>query len=125
MKRTKKNKLFKRMSAIYYSFVMLFIKAQSAFASESVSISGNGGEIRNSALGNGVYKLANDISGTLRWLIPIVSIPFILWDLFKMFAGDEQEQPRYKKRLITTLIIIMVSTMVTVIINTILKYFNI
>lgn len=119
-----KEKIVKGFNYLYFTLLMFFIKANNVFASESVSISGNGGEIRNSALGNGVFKLANDISGTLRWLIPVVSIPFILWDLFKMFAGDEQEQPRYKKRLITTLIIIMTSTMVTVIINTILKYFN-
>lgn len=119
-----KEKIVKGFNYLYFTLLMFFIKANNVFASESVSISGNGGEIRSSALGNGVFKLANDISGTLRWLIPVVSIPFILWDLFKMFAGDEQEQPRYKKRLITTLIIIMTSTMVTVIINTILKYFN-
>ena len=124
MKKISETKIFKGLSSVYYSGLMLFIKAQNVFA-EEVSISGNGGEITSSALGTGVYKLANDISGTLRWLIPVVSIPFILWDLFKMFAGDEQEQPRYKHRLITTLIIIMISTMVTVIINTILKYFNI
>ena len=119
-----KEKIVKGFNYLYFTLLMFFIKANNVFASESVSISGNGGEIRSSALGNGVFRLSNDISGTLRWLIPVVSIPFILYDLFKMFAGDEQEQPRYKKRLITTLIIIMTSTMVTVIINTILKYFN-
>ena len=119
-----KEKIVKGFNYLYFTLLMFFIKANNVVASESVSISGNGGEIRSSALGNGVFRLSNDISGTLRWLIPVVSIPFILYDLFKMFAGDEQEQPRYKKRLITTLIIIMTSTMVTVIINTILKYFN-
>ena len=99
------------------------IKAQSVFATEEVTITGNGGEIRSSALGKGVSNLANDISGTLRWLIPLISIPFILFFLFKIFTGDEQEQPRWKKRLITTLVIVAASTLVTVIINLLMGYF--
>lgn len=115
----KENKIYKTLMSLYVAGILGINKV---FADE-VSISGNGGEIRSSQLGQGVAKLANDVSGTLRWLIPVISIPFILWDLLKMFTGDEQEQPRYKKRLITTLIIVMASTMVTVIINLVMKYF--
>lgn len=99
------------------------MKANSVFA-ETVTINSNGGKIRESAVGKGIFDMAQDMSGTLRWLIPVVSIPFILWFLFKMFSGEEQEQPRYKKKLITTLIIVMASTLVTVIVNLIMGYFG-
>ena len=65
-----------------------------------------------------------DISGTLRWLIPVSSIPFILWFIFKIITGEENEQPRYKKRLIVTLIAVASSTIVSIIINLILNYFK-
>ena len=102
---------------------MVVLKANSVLA-ETVTIDSNGGKIRESAVGKGIFDMAQDVSGTLRWLIPVVSIPFILWFLFKMFSGEEQEQPRYKKKLITTLIIVMATTLVTVIINLIMGYFE-
>ena len=68
--------------------------------------------------------MAQDVAGTLRWLIPVISIPFILFFLIKMLTGEEQEQPRYKKKLISTLIIVIVSTLVTVLINLVMGYFG-
>ena len=41
-----------------------------------------------------------------------------------MTTGEENEQPRYKKRLINTLIAVGASTMVSIIINLILNYFK-
>jgi len=115
------NKIAKIGTSLYEGIVFTIAKASNVFA--DVSINSDGGKIKNSGLGQGVYNIAQDVSGTLRWLIPVVSVPFILWFLFKMFSGDEQEQPRYKKRLISTLVIVMASTLVTVIINLILSYF--
>lgn len=108
---------------MYTTSVLTLVKAKSVLA-ETVTINSNGGKIRESAVGKGIFDMAQDMSGTLRWLIPVVSIPFILWFLFKMFSGEEQEQPRYKKKLITTLIIVMASTLVTVIVNLVMGYFG-
>ncbi|MBO5348528.1 MAG: hypothetical protein J6A89_01720 [Clostridia bacterium] len=118
-----KEKVKKMGLGVYSAIALALIKSNSVFA-EIVSIDSNGGKIRESAVGKGIFDMAQDMSGTLRWLIPVVSIPFILWFLFKMFSGEEQEQPRYKKKLITTLIIVMASTLVTVIVNLIMGYFS-
>ena len=118
-----KERLNKLGTSVLGAEVALSLMTSNVFASEQVSISGNGGKIRTSAIGKGVADIANDVAGTLRWLIPAISVPFILWFLFKMFAGDEQDQMRYKKRLITTLAIVAASTLVTIIINLITGYF--
>ena len=118
------SKIKKAITSIYVAIIILLGKVQIAYA-DTVSITSNGGKIRESALGSGIFNLAQDIAGTLRWLIPVISIPFILWFLFKMFSGEEQEQPRYKKKLITTLIIVMATTLVTVIVNLVMGYFTV
>ena len=118
-----KEKIKKIGVGIFSAIALTIIKVNYVLA-ETVSINSNGGKIRESAVGKGIFNMAQDMSGTLRWLIPVVSIPFILWFLFKMFSGEEQEQPRYKKKLITTLIIVMASTLVTVIVNLIMGYFS-
>lgn len=118
-----KEKVTKIGLGVYTMTVFALAKVKSVLA-ETVTINSNGGKIRESAVGKGIFDMAQDMSGTLRWLIPVVSIPFILWFLFKMFSGEEQEQPRYKKKLITTLIIVMASTLVTVIVNLVMGYFG-
>ncbi len=118
-----KEKVTKIGLGVYTTTVFALAKMNSVLA-ETVTINSNGGRIRESAVGKGIFDMAQDMSGTLRWLIPVVSIPFILWFLFKMFSGEEQEQPRYKKKLITTLIIVMASTLVTVIVNLVMGYFG-
>ncbi len=117
-----KKKLKKVITSMYIATVITLAKITNVYA-DTVSITSNGGKIRESALGSGVFNMAQDVAGTLRWLIPVISIPFILWFLFKMFSGEEQEQPRYKKKLITTLIIVMATTLVTVIVNLVMGYF--
>ena len=114
----------KKIGLAVYTITALALTAPNSVLAETVSIDSNGGKIRDSAVGKGIFDMAQDVSGTLRWLIPVVSIPFILWFLFKMFSGEEQEQPRYKKKLITTLIIVMASTLVTVIVNLVMGYFG-
>jgi len=118
-----KDKLKKVTTSMYLATVVTLTKIQTVYA-DTVSIDSNGGKIRESALGSGVFNMAQDIAGTLRWIIPVISIPFILWFLFKMFSGEEQEQPRYKKKLVTTLIIVMSTTLVTVIVNLVMGYFT-
>lgn len=116
-------KIKKTISIFFSTIAITLIKARYSMA-ETVSIDSNGGKLRESAVGKGIFNMAQDVSGTLRWLIPVISIPFLLWFLFKIFSGEDQEQPRYKKKLITTLIIVMTSTLVTVIVNLIMGYFG-
>lgn len=118
----KANKLEKIIVGVN-TFLLTGLIGSNVFA-ENIEITSNGGKIRESVLGQGIYNIANDVSGTLRWLIPITSIPFILWFIFKMTTGEENEQPRYKKRLINTLIAVAASTIVSIIINLILNYFK-
>lgn len=116
--------ILKRIGFVFYNATIVLLANTKRIFADDVSITSSGGKIKESALGQGVFNMAQDVAGTLRWLIPVVSIPFILWFLFKMFSGEEQEQPRYKKKLITTLIIIMATTLVTVIINLVMGYFT-
>ena len=118
----KENKLEKKIVGVN-TFLLTGLIGSNVFA-ENIEITSNGGKIRESVLGQGIYNLIMDISGTLRWLIPVSSIPFILWFIFKIITGEENEQPRYKKRLIVTLIAVASSTIVSIIINLILNYFK-
>lgn len=118
----KENKLEKIIVGVN-TFLLTGLIGSNVFA-ENIEITLNGGKIRESVLGQGIYNLIMDISGTLRWLIPVSSIPFILWFIFKIITGEENEQPRYKKRLIVTLIAVASSTIVSIIINLILNYFK-
>lgn len=118
----KANKLEKIIVGVN-TFLLTGLIGSNVFA-ENIEITSNGGKIRESVLGQGIYNLIMDISGTLRWLIPVSSIPFILWFIFKIITGEENEQPRYKKRLIVTLIAVASSTIVSIIINLILNYFK-
>ena len=118
----KANKLEKIIVGVN-TFLLTGLIESNVFA-ENIEITSNGGKIRESVLGQGIYNLIMDISGTLRWLIPVSSIPFILWFIFKIITGEENEQPRYKKRLIVTLIAVASSTIVSIIINLILNYFK-
>ena len=118
----KENKLEKIIVGVN-TFLLTGLIGSNVFA-ENIELTSNGGKIRESVLGQGIYNLIMDISGTLRWLIPVSSIPFILWFIFKIITGEENEQPRYKKRLIVTLIAVASSTIVSIIINLILNYFK-
>lgn len=118
----KENKLEKIIVGIN-TFLLTGLIGSNVFA-ENIEITSNGGKIRESVIGQGIYNLIMDISGTLRWLIPVSSIPFILWFILKMITGEENEQPRYKKRLFVTLGAVAASTFASFIVNLILNYFK-
>ena len=118
----KENKLKKIIVGVN-TFLLTGLIGSNVFA-ENIEITSNGGKIRESVIGQGIYNLIMDISGTLRWLIPVSSIPFILWFILKMITGEENEQPRYKKRLFVTLGAVAASTFASFIVNLILNYFK-
>ena len=118
----KENKLEKIIVGVN-TFLLTGLVGSNVFA-ENIEITSNGGKIRESVLGKGIYNLIMDLSGTLRWLIPVTSIFIILWFTYKFVYGEENEQPRYKKRLMVTLAAVVGSTLASIIVNLILNYFK-
>lgn len=118
----KENKLEKIIVGVN-TFLLTGLIGSNVFA-ENIEITSNGGKIRESVLGKGIYNLIMDLSGTLRWLIPVTSIFIILWFTYKFVYGEENEQPRYKKRLMVTLAAVVGSTLASIIVNLILNYFK-
>ena len=118
----KENKLEKIIVGVN-TFLLTGLIGSNVFA-ENIEITSNGGKIRESILGKGIYNLIMDLSGTLRWLIPVTSIFIILWFTYKFIYGEENEQPRYKKRLFITLGAVVGSTLASIIVNLILNYFK-
>ena len=90
------------------------------FAVEEVS---GGGAIQSSVIGSGLMNMIKDITGTLQWLIPVAGVMVILYYVFKIMTGDEQDQMRYKKSIVKVLICIVVSIVAVTIVNLITKYF--
>jgi len=82
-----------------------------------------GGDIQNSKLGKGVFKMMRDVTGTLQWILPVVGIAVALWCLFKIMTGDEQDQNIYKKRLVKIGVCIIGGLVAVTIVNLIAKYF--
>lgn len=111
------------ISKIFASVVMLFtmLMAKSSFATvEEVT---GGGSIQNSKIGTGIMKMVKDLTGTLQWLIPTAGVMVILFYVFKIMTGDEQDQQRYKKTIIKVLICIIVSILAVTIVNLVAGYF--
>lgn len=93
---------------------------QSCFAVEEVT---GGGAIQSSVIGSGLMNMIKDVTGTLQWLIPVAGVMVILYYLFKIMTGDEQDQMRYKKSIVKVLVCIVISIVAVTIVNLITKYF--
>lgn len=93
---------------------------KTCFAVEEVS---GGGAIQNSVIGTGLMNMLKDLTGTLQWIIPVAGVLVILFYVFKIMTGDEQDQMRYKKAIVKVLICIVISIVAVTIVNLITKYF--
>ena len=93
-------------------------------ADTTINELGNGGDVASSTLFSKGYELIGDIAGTLQWVIPIAGVAMILWYVFRIMTGDEQDQQRYKKGLVKIIICIIIAEVAVSIINLITKYFN-
>lgn len=120
MKIKKANKLTKIISALGISTMALINKVQAA---DIVSEVQGGGEIQSSKLGQGLLNIVKDITGTMQWILPIVGVCFILFYVFKIMTGDEQDQQRYKKSIIKVLVCIVIGLLAVTIVNLISRYF--
>lgn len=120
----KKKTTFKKKFSKIASIVSLaLISLQNKVFAEVVPEPGDGGEIRNSKIGQGVYKLVNDVTGTLQWVLPVVGACFIVYYVIRIQTGEEQDAMRYKKSIIRVLICIVVGVLAVTIINLISRYF--
>ncbi len=125
MKNIKKitKKLTKIIGKITFSIISLFslFIGKSCFAVvEEVE---NGGAIENSVIGKGIINMIKDLTGTLQWIIPVAGVMVVLYYVFKIMTGDEQDQMRYKKAIVKVLVCIVVSIVAVTIVNLIAKYF--
>ena len=123
MKRVLKNIIriiFKVITSVIMLFTMLITKT--CFAATVDEVTG-GGSIQESKLAVGAMNMVKDLTGTLQWLIPTAGVLVILFYVFKIMTGDEQDQQRYKKTIIKVLICIIVSILAVTIVNLVAGYF--
>ena len=120
-----KDKIFK-MSTVFSASLLTFLFATSGVVNADVitDYSGDRGDIGNSTIFTGLYSLISNVAGTLQWIIPIAGVAWILWYVFRIMTGDEQDQQRYKKGLVKVLICIVVAEVAVVLINLIAGYFG-
>lgn len=119
MKISKNNKLSKAIIGVMTTMFMFSNKVNADVVSE---VSG-GGNIQSSKLGQGLLNIVRDVTGTIQWILPITGVCFILFYVFKIMTGDEQDQQRYKKSIIKVLVCIVIGLLAVTIVNLIAKYF--
>lgn len=126
IKTTNKEKILKMIAVITLIFVVALGSFTSTVNAELITdYTGEKGDIGSSTIFTGLYDLIANLAGTLQWVIPIAGVAFIMWYVFRIMTGDEQDQQRYKKGLIKVLICIVVAEMAVVLINLIAGYFGV
>ena len=123
-----KNKTIKILKFILVALAisLVSISTLSTFSQADVideSAIDDTGEIGSSSIFQGAYKLIGNLAGTLQWIIPIAGVCWILWYVFRIMTGDEQDQQRYKKGLVKVLICVVVAEIAVVLVNLIANYF--
>ncbi|MBO5004242.1 MAG: hypothetical protein J6D03_03130 [Clostridia bacterium] len=116
----KQNKLSKSLGTIGLA---MFLMANKVNAAEVVTEVQGGGQIQSSKLGQGLLNMVRDVTGTMQWILPIVGVCFILFYVFKIMTGDEQDQQRYKKAIIKVLVCIVIGLLAVTIVNLVARYF--
>lgn len=101
----------------------MFMLATKVNAVDLVSEVSGGGNIQSSKLGQGLLNIIRDITGTMQWILPITGVCFILFYVFKIMTGDEQDQQRYKKSIIKVLVCIVIGLLAVTIVNLVSRYF--
>ena len=119
----KKATFLKKFNKISSLITLGLITMQNTVFADVVEEAGGGGSIRSSKIGQGMFNLVKDITGTLQWILPIVGACFIVYYVIRIQTGEEQDAMRYKKSIIRVLICIVVGILAVTIINLISKYF--
>jgi len=116
----KKGKLKKIILTTQLAIISIANKVQATNAVAEVQ---GGGEIQNSKLGQGLLNIIKDITGTMQWILPVTGVCFVLFYVFKIMTGDEQDQQRYKKAIIKVLVCVVVGLLAATIVNLVSRYF--
>lgn len=119
-KKYKCNKLKKSILLTQMAMLTFITKVQ---ATDIVTEVEGGGNIQSSKLGQGLLNIIRDVTGTIQWILPITGVCFILFYVFKIMTGDEQDQQRYKKSIIKVLVCIVIGLLAVTIVNLIARYF--
>ena len=120
LQKLKKGKIQKLLLATTMTIMTFANKVQ---ATDIVSEVEGGGSIQSSKLGQGLLNIVRDVTGTIQWILPITGVCFILFYVFKIMTGDEQDQQRYKKSIIKVLVCIVIGLLAVKIVNLIARYF--
>lgn len=120
LQKLKKGKIQKLLLATTMTIMTFANKVQ---ATDIVSEVEGGGSIQSSKLGQGLLNIVRDVTGTIQWILPITGVCFILFYIFKIMTGDEQDQQRYKKSIIKVLVCIVIGLLAVTIVNLIARYF--
>lgn len=120
LQKLKKGKFQKLLLATTMAIMTFANKVQ---ATDIVSEVEGGGSIQSSKLGQGLLNIVRDVTGTIQWILPITGVCFILFYVFKIMTGDEQDQQRYKKSIIKVLVCIVIGLLAVTIVNLIARYF--
>ena len=120
LQKLKKGKFQKLLLATTMAIITFANKVQ---ATDIVSEVEGGGSIQSSKLGQGLLNIVRDVTGTIQWILPITGVCFILFYIFKIMTGDEQDQQRYKKSIIKVLVCIVIGLLAVTIVNLIARYF--
>lgn len=120
IQKLKKDKFQKLLLATTMAIMTFANKVQ---ATDIVSEVEGGGSIQSSKLGQGLLNIVRDVTGTIQWILPITGVCFILFYIFKIMTGDEQDQQRYKKSIIKVLVCIVIGLLAVTIVNLIARYF--
>lgn len=119
----KKTIFLKKISKITSLVTLGLLGMQNTVFADVVEEAGGGGSIRDSKIGQGMFNLVKDVTGTLQWILPVVGACFIVYYVIRIQTGEEQDAMRYKKSIIRVLICIVVGVLAVTIINLISKYF--
>ena len=120
LQKLKKGKFQKLLLATTMAIMTFANKVQAADIVTEVE---GGGNIQSSKLGQGLLNIIRDVTGTIQWILPITGVCFILFYVFKIMTGDEQDQQRYKKSIIKVLVCIVIGLLAVTIVNLISRYF--
>ena len=123
MKKIQKLKKGKFQKLLLATTMAIMTFANKVQATDIVSEVEGGGSIQSSKLGQGLLNIVTDVTGTIQWILPITGVCFILFYIFKIMTGDEQDQQRYKKSIIKVLVCIVIGLLAVTIVNLIARYF--
>lgn len=123
MKKIQKLKKGKFQKLLLATTMAIMTFANKVQATDIVSEVEDGGSIQSSKLGQGLLNIVRDVTGTIQWILPITGVCFILFYIFKIMTGDEQDQQRYKKSIIKVLVCIVIGLLAVTIVNLIARYF--